>query len=117
MASQKRSLSPEGENPETKRSRTAEPEIKPSPSGEDERIASITPSSIDPVSPAMTAQASYVSAAPSLHSQSRLALQQSIARVLQHDGFDSATPDSLESFTQLVETCVYHLPSGLFDRS
>ncbi|CAH0004687.1 unnamed protein product [Clonostachys byssicola] len=104
MASPKRSLSPEGENPETKRSRTAEPEIKSSPSSEDAKIASITPSSIDPVSLAMTEQASYVSATPTLHSQSRLAIQQSIARVLQHDGFDSATPESLESFTQLVET-------------
>lgn len=46
-----------------------------------------------------------VSTLLSIHSQSRQAIQRSIALVLRHDGFDSITPEALESFTQLVETC------------
>lgn len=39
------------------------------------------------------------------HHQTRLALQRSIALVLRHDGFASATPEALESFTNHVEIC------------
>jgi transcription initiation factor TFIID subunit 8 len=39
------------------------------------------------------------------HYQTRCAIQRSIALVLKHDGFESATPDAMESFTALVESC------------
>ena len=44
---------------------------------------------------------------PTQHSQARSGLQRSIALVLNHDGYDSATPEAMESFTELVETCQY----------
>lgn len=48
---------------------------------------------------------------PNLHTQSRQALQRSIALVLHHDGFSATTPEALESFTQLVETCEWYIVS------
>lgn len=42
---------------------------------------------------------------PSMDFQARCGLQRSIAMVLQHVGFDSATPEAMESFTAVVETC------------
>ena len=42
---------------------------------------------------------------PTQHSSARAGLQRSIAMVLKHDGFDSASPEAMESFTELVETC------------
>lgn len=45
-----------------------------------------------------------VSCLPNAHFQSRQAIQRSIALVLSHDGFESTTPEAMESFTQLVET-------------
>lgn len=48
---------------------------------------------------------SHVSRAPTKHSHARLGLQRSIAMVLKHDGFHSASPEALESFTSMVETC------------
>lgn len=44
---------------------------------------------------------------PTPHFEARTGIQRSIAMVLAHDGFNSATPEAMESFTQLVETCVY----------
>lgn len=41
------------------------------------------------------------------HGQARRDIQRSLAAVLAHDGFDSATPAALESFTGLVEECAY----------
>lgn len=35
----------------------------------------------------------------------RCGIQRSIALVLRHDGFSSATPEAMESFTSLVESC------------
>ena len=43
---------------------------------------------------------------PTPHFQARAGIQRSIAMVLAHDGFDSATPEAMESFTQLIETCL-----------
>jgi len=43
---------------------------------------------------------------PSRHSNARAGIQRSIAMVLKHDGFVSSTPEAMESFTGLVETCV-----------
>lgn len=42
---------------------------------------------------------------PTKHSNARTGLQRSIAMVLKHDGFDSASPEAMESFTEMVETC------------
>lgn len=46
------------------------------------------------------------SLAPTQHSSARCGIQRSIALVLKHDGFESATPEAMESFTQMVETCL-----------
>ncbi|KAL7946643.1 hypothetical protein V8C42DRAFT_318438 [Trichoderma barbatum] len=43
------------------------------------------------------------SLSPTVHHFARSGIQRSIALVLSHDGFQSATPEALESFTQLVE--------------
>lgn len=45
------------------------------------------------------------SLAPTHHSHARCGIQRSIALVLKHDGFASATPQAMESFTGLVESC------------
>lgn len=42
---------------------------------------------------------------PTQHANARAGIQRSIAMVLKHDGFDSASPEAMESFTGLVETC------------
>ncbi|KAG5928581.1 hypothetical protein E4U42_000389 [Claviceps africana] len=41
---------------------------------------------------------------PSRHANARVGIQRSIAMVLKHDGFNSSTPEAMESFTGLVET-------------
>ena len=45
------------------------------------------------------------SLAPTHHSHARHGIQRSIALVLNHDGFASASPQVMESFTGLVESC------------
>lgn len=42
---------------------------------------------------------------PSLDHQSKSGLKRSIAIVLQHVGFDSATPEAMESYVTTVEAC------------
>ncbi|QPG98158.1 hypothetical protein C2857_007319 [Epichloe festucae Fl1] len=44
------------------------------------------------------------SLAPSHHANARVGIQRSIAMVLKHDGFNSSTPEAMESFTGIVET-------------
>lgn len=51
------------------------------------------------------------SLAPTQQFQARSGIQRSIAMVLKHDGFESASPEALESFTGMVETC--ELISGI----
>jgi transcription initiation factor TFIID subunit 8 len=51
-----------------------------------------------------TADGAVPTSAPTYHSLSRQGIQRSIAMVLKHDGFDSATPEAMESFTAMVET-------------
>ncbi|OAQ81126.1 bromodomain associated domain-containingprotein [Purpureocillium lilacinum] len=46
------------------------------------------------------------SLAPTHHSNARSGLQRSIALVLKHDGFESATDEAMESFTGIVETYI-----------
>ncbi|KAG6031177.1 hypothetical protein E4U41_007666 [Claviceps citrina] len=40
------------------------------------------------------------------YANARAGIRRSIAMVLKHDGFSSSTPEAMESFTNLVETCV-----------
>lgn len=47
------------------------------------------------------------SLAPTQQFQARSGIQRSIAMVLKHDGFESASPEALESFTGMVETCEF----------
>ena len=42
---------------------------------------------------------------PQVQPPARTGLQQCIALVLQHVGFDSASPEALEEFTTMTETC------------
>ncbi|RFU80248.1 hypothetical protein TARUN_1923 [Trichoderma arundinaceum] len=48
-------------------------------------------------------RAAAPSLSPTLHQFARSGIQRSIAMVLAHDGFQSASPEALESFTELVE--------------
>lgn len=105
MVSPKRSLSPDkGVEPSPKRARVDTSSGPP----DDAMDISETPEILGNVEKHTNigdAEA-FVSSTPSLHSQSRLGIQRSIAMVLQHDGFQSATPEALEGFTQVVETCM-----------
>ncbi|KAF6516918.1 hypothetical protein HZS61_004121 [Fusarium oxysporum f. sp. conglutinans] len=47
---------------------------------------------------------SIESSVPNPHYQARTGLQRSIAMVLNHDGFQGASPEAMESFTGMVET-------------
>lgn len=49
------------------------------------------------------------SMSPTVHQFARTGIQRSIAMVLSHDGFESASPEALESFTELVEQCMTRL--------
>lgn len=106
MVSPKRSHSPENdEQPEPKRAKLeGSGEPSDAGSGGSPDASSTAPNrTADGVDgDAVTA---FVSTAPTMHSQARLSTQRSIALVLQHDGFDGATPEALEGFTQMVETC------------
>lgn len=54
--------------------------------------------------------AAVVSLAPTHHSNARAGLRRSIALVLSHDGFDSATEQAMESFVGIVESCQSSCP-------
>ncbi|RSM11963.1 hypothetical protein CDV31_006516 [Fusarium ambrosium] len=82
----KRSLSPADEQqPDPKRPRI-----------DDEHLEDTNPDEMGP--------RAIGSVIPNPHYQARAGLQRSIAMVLKHDGFDSASPEALESFTAMVET-------------
>lgn len=49
------------------------------------------------------------SMSPTVHQFARTGIQRSIAMVLSHDGFESASPEAMESFTELVEQCMTQL--------
>ncbi|KAF4461724.1 hypothetical protein FALBO_11462 [Fusarium albosuccineum] len=82
----KRSLSPvDGLLPDPKRPRTNNDQ------SEDMKMEEQSPRAIG-------------SQVPNPHYQARTGLQRSIVMVLKHDGFDSASPEALESLTGMVET-------------
>ncbi|PFH60724.1 hypothetical protein XA68_10480 [Ophiocordyceps unilateralis] len=83
----KRSLAPEDGSPETtsKRHRAEAPS--------------------DAVDDALyESDRALVSLSPTHHYHARLGIQRSIALILNHDGFSSATPEAMDSFTSLVES-------------
>lgn len=105
--SSKRSLSPEDENqdgaakrPKIDESITDGPLDDKSP---DESMTSDAPVTEEEEEELMAA----MSLSPTRHSNARSGIQRSIAMVLKHDGFDTATPGAMESFTALVEACMY----------
>jgi hypothetical protein len=95
----KRSASPLelSEVPEAKRSRT-EPKSE-------SQSQSHSPTPFAQETEAVELDSAVESFALTQHHQTRCAIQRSIALVLKHDGFQSATPEAMESFTSLVETC------------
>jgi transcription initiation factor TFIID subunit 8 len=103
--SRKRSASVISVDSDTKRPKHATPEDEPS-SGQ-QLETSQNPTEQD--SPSEWADEESFSAVPSLsptlHHIARCGIQRSIAMVLSHDGFQSASPEALESFTGVVETC------------
>jgi transcription initiation factor TFIID subunit 8 len=114
----KRSLSPENNDiPDAKRTKidelqevqgTSEPPnvIENIPSQQESPMSMGTDDSAT-ADKLVELDAPFVSTLPTLHFQSRQTIQRSIALVLSHDGFDAATPEALEGFTQLVETCKF----------
>lgn len=89
MMSPKRSLSPsEQDQPEPKRARLENGEPKTTEMFEAEDGSRAVKSHI-----------------PNQHCQARSGIQRSIALVLKHDGFETASPEAMESFTEMVETC------------
>jgi len=90
----KRSLSPiDEQQPDLKRPRLEESENEVIRL-EDDEISSIAP------------------LVPNPHYQARTGLQRSIAMVLNYDGFQGASPEAMESFTGMVETCELRLDSA-----
>ncbi|RDA95565.1 hypothetical protein CP533_1209 [Ophiocordyceps camponoti-saundersi (nom. inval.)] len=98
MAS-KRSLSPDKSNPETCSKRLRASSTLPAEARLDLVDESINELVDD------TERASE-SLSLTHHHKARLGLQRSIALILDHDGFSSATPEAMESFTNLVETFI-----------
>lgn len=96
--SSKRSLSPADSDGSSKRRRLSGPQ------------ADNTPDDVPPVNVLGIEDDESMatkSLAPSHHANARAGIQRSIAMVLKHDGFASASPEAMESFTGLVETCEF----------
>ncbi|EHK40526.1 uncharacterized protein TrAtP1_003836 [Trichoderma atroviride] len=102
--SRKRSASVISVDSDTKRPKHATPEDEPS-SGQQ---LETTQNGAERDSSSEWADEESFSAVPSLsptlHHIARRGIQRSIAMVLAHDGFQSASPEALESFTGAVET-------------
>ncbi|KAJ6443454.1 bromodomain associated domain-containingprotein [Purpureocillium lavendulum] len=95
--SSKRSLPPDGTpESEAKRARMV---------GGGGQAATLSQSPVSDA-PAAEEDAAVASMAPTHHANARAGLQRSIALVLEHDGFDSATEEAMESLTGIVETYV-----------
>ncbi|KFH46802.1 Transcription initiation factor TFIID subunit-like protein [Hapsidospora chrysogenum ATCC 11550] len=106
MVSPKRSLSPDnGEEPNAKRARLDRSDAN-SEDAMDISAASRTLRAGEEEHAGDGHPGAKVSTTPTLHSQARSSIQRSIAMVLKHIGFDSAAPEALESFTQIIETCM-----------
>ncbi|KAG6060308.1 hypothetical protein E4U17_004617 [Claviceps sp. LM77 group G4] len=54
---------------------------------------------------------------PSRDANARVGIQRSIAMILKHDGFSSSTPEAMESFTYLVETCESRSPPKFYSNT
>lgn len=99
--SSKRSLSPSDSDESSKRRRLSGTQDDSTP---DDAVSVDT---LDVEDDEVTARASF---APTHHANARASIQRSIAMVLRHDGFASSSPDAMESFTSLVETCELRPP-------
>lgn len=97
--SSKRSLSPSDSDESSKRRRLSGTHDVNTPDTPDDVISV---DMLDAEDDEVTAMKSF---APTHHANARAGIQRSIAMVLRHDGFASASPESMESFTSLVETC------------
>lgn len=90
----KRAVPNDDENhqePEAKRQRTIEPDSR-----------SVTPAEVD-----LSERPIYnVVRRPNAEDFGRDGLRRSIGVALKHVGFDAATPDALEGFTETVDTCM-----------
>jgi hypothetical protein len=104
----KRSASPlqPSEIPEAKRSR-----LHQGTESQSQQTTALTNGEVD----TLLADQAVESSALTQHHQIRCTIQRSIALVLKHDGFQSATPEAMESFTSLVEACMFrpHAPGHL----
>jgi hypothetical protein len=94
--SSKRSLSPSSSDESSKRRRLGDVEAE----DELDDVVSVEAPEVED-DQVMAAK----SLMPTHHDNARVGIQRAIALVLRHDGFASATPEAMESFTSLVETC------------
>ncbi|KAF7543478.1 hypothetical protein G7046_g9992 [Stylonectria norvegica] len=81
-----------------KRSRSSSEENQPGP-----KRARVDHGSLEPVELREEESPAIKDLAPTKHFYARSGIQRSIAMVLKHDGFESATPEAMESFTGMVE--------------
>lgn len=58
-------------------------------------------------SPIAAVSATRIDGPPSFNEQHRTELRRAITLALGHVGFDSASPEALESFTHMTETCQF----------
>ncbi|PON20428.1 hypothetical protein TGAM01_v210731 [Trichoderma gamsii] len=102
--SRKRSASVISVDSDTKRPKHATPEDEPSGAQQLETTQNQTEWDSSSELVDEESFSAVPSLSPTLHHIARCGIQRSIAMVLAHDGFQSASPEALESFTGVVET-------------
>ncbi|KAK1250698.1 hypothetical protein MKX08_010701 [Trichoderma sp. CBMAI-0020] len=102
--SRKRSASVISVDSDTKRPKHATPEDEPSSAPQLEAIQNGAGRDSSSEWADEESFSAVPSLSPTLHHIARCGIQRSIAMVLAHDGFQSASPEALESFTGAVET-------------
>lgn len=91
------------------------PRKRPSPDSEDLPIASKRQrtNSTHTVSPIPDVERiARKSTLPNFNEQNRMGIRRGIVLALNHVGFDTATDEALESFTQMTETCMIPLKAN-----
>ncbi|KAM0451472.1 hypothetical protein ACHAPV_005456 [Trichoderma viride] len=101
--SRKRSASVISVDSDTKRPKHATPEDEPSSAQQLETTQNIAGRDSSSEWADEESFSAVPSLSPTLHHIARCGIQRSIAMVLAHDGFQSASPEALESFTGAVE--------------
>lgn len=116
--SRKRSASIISVDSDTKRPKHATPEDEPSSAQQLETTQNIAGRDSSSEWADEESFSAVPSLSPTLHHIARCGIQRSIAMVLAHDGFQSASPEALESFTGAVEMCrhplCFHRPFFFF---